>query len=186
MLKEFLAVILVVFTGIFFYVEVGAQIDPTVDVFTYDENWDETGVIDNLESNALLYPEQNDEGTWTGFLIEEDRSRVVNVFMEGDQRDGVVELTIRAWEGEAEGEPNETYTFEMTEPVLDVEIEDAVNYDVFEPEIFMEETQGSDNQRPNVDVLELSFERDTGVGLPELLLVVMLLGSFMVFFKKST
>lgn len=184
MLKNYLALILVIVTSLFFYNTVSAEIDPTLQNFAVDGNWEDEGISDNLISNDFIYVDgTNQTGSWTSFIQEEDKSRIINVFVEGDPRNGDVSFIVNAWSDQVEGDPDEQYLFELNENELDVVIEDAVDYDFFEFRIEIDD-QGGPDTRPNVNSFEAVFERDTGVGLIDLFLVAVIFGAFIVFLRS--
>ena len=184
MIKELLAVVFVIIAALFFYGEASSVVDPTTSTFSVNENWSDYGTVDNLVANDIMYVDgTNDSGSWTSFIQEEDRSRVIDFELVGDPRNGNVNFTINMWSGAVEGDPDNSESFELDSTSLEETVEDARNFDYFEFVIDIED-EGSTDTRPNVESLEVDFERDGGPGVPELLLAIMILGSFTVFLKR--
>lgn len=128
--------------------------------YSVDSNWSEEALeIDNLETDSdILYPEANQDGYWLSPLQEEDNSRVVVVESDADNRDGVVNITVNAFEEVPENqEPDASETVEVGFGINEYEL-GLEQYNYFEVRIDMIEEEGNSNQRPNLDSFTVSFE----------------------------
>lgn len=122
-----------------------------------DENWS-NGSIDGLETDGdIIYPDTGMTGIWTSQLYDVPRNRVLSAEYGADMRDGNGTLTVRAWNDDASGSPDEVKTFDLSsgENVEDVGFSE---YSYFEVEIELTNTATNNNQRPNVDYVNLEFE----------------------------
>ncbi len=122
-------------------------------------NWEEFGELQNLETDSnLLYPEANEQGTWTSLIQEEKSNTVLRFTGVGDARDGTGKYIINSWEESPEGqEPDQTFEIDLETGTVEEEFEDAEEYNYFQVEIDMEETGGNSNKRPHVDEIELEW-----------------------------
>lgn len=121
------------------------------------DNWSQ-GTLMNLETDGdILYATSSSSGTWTSPLFDFPRNRVLSYEYSADMRDGNGTLTINAWRDNLGGSPDRTEVVELESGVNSGEVNFSES-DYFEAVIDLEETSGSNNQRPNVDYLTLDFE----------------------------
>lgn len=97
MFKELLALTIVTIAAIFFYVEAGTQIDPTVQTFSVDNNWNESGTTNNLNENSVLYPSKGESGNWTSLVQNPGNIEDLEINLEGDPTDGDIGYTVNLW-----------------------------------------------------------------------------------------
>lgn len=135
------------------------DITTTTETYVVDSNWSDLGVLEGLESDGdLLYPTANNEGTWTSFIQQNKKNRIIDLRYSADMRDGNGNITVRAWTDDpSTTPPDEVVEFEMSSGDNSRTL-DFNQYNFFESEIYMNETAGSSNLRPHVDRFVLDYE----------------------------
>lgn len=128
------------------------------DTVTFEEDEWETGTLNNLQAeDSLLFPEADESGNWTSDLFNVEGDRNIDYEYDADMRDGNGQLIINAWNNGADGEPDETETVDL-ESGINSGTFDLSEYSSFEIVIELEETAGSDNNRPNLDYVQLDYD----------------------------
>lgn len=153
------AVFLIIIGGIIF--------GSTVPIFEETEleiegNWTEYGALtSNMSTDGdILYPVPNAEGNWTSIVEDKLSAQVIYSEISSDMRDGGGQLRIMAYENStvSQDSPSRTYVRNLTGNTERFDFTENVSrFDYFQVQIFMEETQGSNNQRPYVDSLRVGF-----------------------------
>jgi len=179
MWKIIIAVVTVLIASMLFYSAIGLELTPTVESTAVTGDWADHGTIDNLNSNSLLYPDADSEGTWTSSIINAPNSRIIDSTVTGDSRDGVVTVNIYSWEDfpSNDEDPDETFSYNLEGTSTSQTFEDAEPYDYFQLKIHMEETKGISNQRPNVDTLDANYLADSLLGVQDIFLAVIILAT---------
>lgn len=148
-----------------------------------DDSWTDEGVVDNLESNGMIYPEPDENGTWTSDVQEVGQTKEIDFTAEGNPSDGDVFITFLLYEGDVNGDPDAEEEFEMDDSTFSDTVENESvgleDFDAFEVEIEMEETRGSNNDAPNVESFEAYWDSTDSVlsgfdGIIYLMLLLML------------
>jgi len=129
--------------------------------YSVESDWDSFGVLDNLQTDSdILYAGQNQQGTWTSYIQDVPRNRVLDLTYTAQIEDGNANLTVRAWANDPEGNfsnPDESRTFEL----MTGEHTETLNYteyDYFDVVVTLEETGGNSNQLPHLDSLNIDFQ----------------------------
>lgn len=137
--------------------------------YSVSENWEDYGTLNNLETNRdTIYAEPNSEGNWTSFLQQQENFDIVELQTNSDIRDGKINYTLNLWENGIDGSADKTISGTITQANYQETIENVTEYNHFSVTLTLVEEEGSNNQRPNVDSLNVTFienlERE-GVGL---------------------
>ena len=134
-----------------------------------DSNWSEYGTLDNLETDSdIIYAAGNTAGTWTSNLQQGENFNVINISTVSDIRDGQINYTLRFWEDDPTLTPNETVTGSVDEIDYTDKVGNVSAYDYFDLTLTIEETSGSNNQRPYVDAVTVEYIQNldrSGLGL---------------------
>ena len=133
-----------------------------------DEDWN-NGTIDNLQTDgSIIYPAASETGSWRSQLFNIEGNRILTVEYGADMRDGNGTLTVNAWTDEVDSNPDKTQTVDLRSGDISEQLNFS-QYNHFDVEIELTETDGSSNQRPNVDYINLEFEivNDDEIGLSQ-------------------
>lgn len=127
-------------------------------IYSVDSNWSSEGTLTSMETDGdILYTGGNTDGEWLGTIQKEASSRTIKFEGAGDPRDGDVAFYIQSWQDLPNGNaPDNVYQVNLN----DLSVKEnftAEQYNYFNVRIEINETSGSNNQRPNVDSFSLTL-----------------------------
>lgn len=162
---SFTVLVTIALFGLFTYIpnsnDASLTNNPFGELKTYDvsSNWSERGELTTLLTNGdIIYPDQNQQGTWESEILEENSSAVLDMSLSGDPRDGTVNVTVRAWEDLPNGGlPDKRYFILLNDFENSTTFNNSDEYNYFQISAELTETSGSANQRPNLDSISLSW-----------------------------
>lgn len=139
--------------------------------FSVQQDWGANGILYNLETDGdIIYPASGARGNWTSFLIEGEDMDIVDLSTTGDVRDGDINASVLFYDSAASvNGADKVETVEVDRPSFSYEFTNISDqYDYFKVRLTLQEQAGSNNQRPNIDNVEVKYIENldrSGLGL---------------------
>lgn len=126
------------------------------------DDWTEKGYVSEniVATEDLIYVESNSSGTWTSDIQTNTKHYLESAFIQADSTDGTITFTVNMWNGtNISGSPDKSInrTVNTGENNFDFDFNETETYDSFEFELELEKPKTNNQERPNVQQLEVEL-----------------------------
>lgn len=147
------------------------------DTYSVDSDWEDEGILtgDMETDSSKIYPDSDSQGMWTSYMVEAGPDYVLELSYIADMINGDGNISIYSYDDESDDSPAETFEYELESGENTLNVDETENYEYFEIETELEETEGANNERPNVDSISAVWSEEQGLQINDFLLAVVTL-----------